>query len=105
MVTSYGSPVLPQQENVLRVCLAEMSKQENVSEDLVSDYICQGDYSKYFPHFLIQQLKSNSLSQVFGLVASQTSELGSSVVPLSQGSRASASVVFLSLLGGALRGE
>lgn len=51
------------------VCLPEMSKQENVSEDFISDYIHQGEYSKHFPHFLERQLMSSHLSQV---VTSQT---------------------------------
>lgn len=63
---------------MLGVCLPEMSKQENISEDFISDYIRQGEYSKYFPRFLIKQLMINSLPQVAGLVASQTEKRGCS---------------------------
>lgn len=64
---------------MLRVCLAETSKPENVSEDFVADDIGQGGSSKHFAHLLIKQEKINSVSQVSGPVTSQTSELGSSV--------------------------
>lgn len=40
---------------MLEVFLLEMSKQGNVSENFILHYTCQGEYTKYFPHFLIKQ--------------------------------------------------
>lgn len=84
---------------MLRVCLSEMSKQENVSEDSVSDYICQGDCSKYFPHFLITAVGDQQL--VPGFRTGHFSDFragwlcgGRKLKPL-QGIRASASVFSL----------